>query len=185
MFGNFPDWARKAQSKWEYRGEKRPPFAREPQPGQESVWDYPRPPRIEKDRRQIVIRAHGKQIVNCHSTYRILETASPPTFYISPTDIHASLLLVNARTSACEWKGMAQYWTLDLGEIQLEAVAWSYPDPFKGYEAIVGYVSFYPSLVECFVDGESVNPQSGSLYGGWMTQELTGPFKGEPGTEHW
>ena len=185
MVGNFPDWARKAQAKWEYRGEKRPPFAREPQPGQESVWDYPRPPRLEVDSRRIEIFAYGKQVLKSHSAYRLLETASPPTFYFSPTDIIASVTLVHGRTSACEWKGIAEYWTLNLGPNRLEAVAWSYPKPFPGYETIAGHFSFYPNHVECFVNGERVKPQPGGLYGGWVTQDLKGPFKGEPGTEHW
>lgn len=124
-------------------------------------------------------------MVDSRSTYRVLETASPPTFYIPPADIDFSLLRLTASSSACEWKGIAQYWSLERGDVQLEGVAWAYPDPFPGYESIAGYLSFYPARLACYVDGERVQPQPGRLYGGWVTQELVGPFKGESGTEDW
>ena len=185
MNQQLPEWARLAQAKWTYRGHERPPFAAPPYPGQESVWDYPRPPRIEKDPRRIMIRANGNVIVDCHTTYRVLETASPPTFYIPPTEIHAPLRQLPENSSACEWKGMAQYWSLDIHGISEAPVAWSYPEPFPGFELLACYFAFYPQRVECFVEDERVHPQPGQIYGGWVTKELAGPFKGEPGTELW
>ena len=161
------------------------PSLQTPQAGEESVWDYPRPPRIEPDRRLIVIASQGKIIAECHFSYRVLETASPPTFYIPPAHIHFSLLATYPGSSACEWKGYAQYWSINIPDRPQEAVAWDYPDPFTGYQAIAGYLSFYPNRVECFVDGNRVTPQPGGLYGGWVTPEVVGPFKGEPGTEYW
>ena len=88
-------------------------------------------------------------------------------------------------SSECEWKGMAQYWTLKIPQRSSQSIAWSYPNPNPPFEAIAGYFSFYPALVECFVDGERVRPQPGEFYGGWVTNEIVGPFKGEPGTQHW
>ena len=185
MGKQLPDWARRGQAKWSYRGQERPSFAQTPHPGQESIWDYPRPPRVERDRRRVVVRAHERTVADSRATYRILETASPPTFYIPPKDIDFSLLRATATSSACEWKGIAQYWSLDFDDLHLEAVAWAYPEPFPGFELMAGYLAFYPNRLECYADGERVQPQPGTLYGGWVTQELVGPFKGEPGTEHW
>lgn len=181
----LPDWAERARNKWTYRGQERPPFAHNPNMGQESVWDYPRPPRLAKDGRRILVRAHGRVLADCHSSYRVLETASPPTFYVPPADVDMSLLVPKDHSSLCEWKGMAQYWSFTFGDILLESVAWSYPDPFPGYESIADYFSFYPLHLECCLDGERVHPQPGGLYGGWVTKEIVGPFKGGFGTEHW
>lgn len=185
MGKKLPDWARISQAKWKHRGEKRPPFAQVAGAGQESVWDYPRPPRIELDSRRVTILVKDRTVVDSRSTYRVLETASPPTFYIPPADIDFSLLRLTAGSSACEWKGIAQYWSLDQGDVQLEVVAWAYPEPFLGYESIAGYLSFYPGRLACYVEGERVRPQPGRLYGGRVMQNLVGPFKGESGSEDW
>jgi len=185
MKKELPEWAKSAQEQWIYRGQNRPPFAIAPQAGQESVWDYPRPPRLEPDHRLVVVRARGRIIAESHFTFRILETASPPTFYIPPHDVDKSLLMLKARSSQCEWKGMAHYWSLKVDGLFLEDVGWSYLNPFPGFGTIAGYVAFYPGRVECYVGEERVTPQPGGLYGGWVTSEIVGPFKGLPGSQSW
>jgi uncharacterized protein (DUF427 family) len=167
---------------WKYTGLSRPPFAQASGPGQESVWDYPRPPKIVADRRRIVVRHSDLLIAESVETYRVLETAGPPTFYIPRRDVQVGLLKPFPGTSFCEWKGAAKYWALETAQ---EAIAWNYPEPQTPYRAISGYLSFYPGRVECFVDGERVRPQPGYFYGGWITDEIVGPWKGEPGTESW
>jgi uncharacterized protein (DUF427 family) len=169
---------------WTYRGQKRPEFAIEPGPGQESVWDYPRPPKIEPDRREIVVRDGNREIARTVNSLRVLETASPPTFYIPPEDADMDILVPVQGNSYCEWKGRAVYWALASSEPR-GAVGWSYPDPTPPFRAIRDYLSFYPARVDCFVAGELVRPQPGAFYGGWITSEIVGPFKGEPGTEGW
>lgn len=117
-------------------------------------------------------------------TYRVLETASPPTYYIPEKDVTMELLVRSPGGSICEWKGAAQYWSL-ASDRRGEPVAWSYGDPKPDYKMLRGCVSFYPGRVACCVDGERVRPQPGGFYGGWITNGIVGPFKGEPGTEHW
>lgn len=115
----------------------------------------------------------------------MLETASPPTFYIPPDDVRTDLLALGRGRSHCEWKGEATYWSLDHGGTQIESVGWSYQDPYPDFEPIRGFLGFYPSKVECYVEGERVRPQSGGFYGGWVTSDVVGPFKGDPGTGGW
>lgn len=169
---------------WTYRGQKRPDFAIIPKPGQESVWDYPRPPELARDERSVIICYQGQIIAKSSSTYRLLETASPPSFYIPPQDVNWELLRAADGTSVCEWKGVAQYWELATHP-QTGVVGWSYPAPKTAYEKIRDYVSFYPSALTCTVAGEKVKAQPGKFYGGWITGEIVGPFKGDPGTGHW
>lgn len=169
---------------WQFRGQQRPPFALEPGPGRESVWDYPRPPRLESDRRRVEVRSGAILLAATTRSYRVLETASPPTYYVPPADVDWGRLLDLPNHSFCEWKGTARYWALAGGRTSL-AVAWAYPEPTPAFEAIRGYVSFYPGAVECYLDGERVQPQGGGFYGGWVTSEIVGPFKGEPGTGGW
>ena len=156
----------------------------------ESVWDYPRPPRIEADTRHVVVRHRGVTLADSHRCLRVLETSHPPTFYVPRSDVRVELLSVSEgrRRSVCEWKGVATYWTLQgtAGHPPVPGAAWSYEEPRPGYEAIAGHIAFYPELVEgCTVDGEPVRAQAGGFYGGWITDEVTGPFKGEPGTLGW
>lgn len=171
---------------WRWDGSERPDFARDPGPGEESVWDYPRPPRVERDERAVTVR-HGPLVVaRTRSALRVLETASPPTFYIPRDDVRVDLLEAASGRSLCEWKGEARYWSLATpGGDLLERVAWSYPEPLPGFETIRDHYSFYPGRIECRVDGERVRPQPGGFYGGWITSEIVGPVKGEPGTVHW
>jgi uncharacterized protein (DUF427 family) len=170
---------------WKYRGQKRPSFAKEPGAGQESVWDYPRPPAVRVDQRRIEVRLGDLVIADSRQNYRILETASPPTFYIPPHRVHMELLRPNVGNSVCEWKGVARYWALKIPQPPSQSVGWSYPNPDPAFAAIAGYFSFYPARMECFVDGERVRPQPGEFYGGWVTSEIVGPFKGEPATGQW
>lgn len=158
----------------------------QPGPGQESVWDYPRPPRVEPSTRHIQIFFGGALLAETRRAQRVLETSHPPSFYIPPEDIQMQYLSRVARSTFCEWKGRAGYYTIAIGPQRAEAAAWFYPDPSPGFESIANHVAFYPSRMEaCFVDGERVQSQAGDFYGGWITSEIVGPFKGEPGTWGW
>ena len=168
---------------WNYRGQSRPDFATEPEAGQESVWDYPRPPALVECSRRVRIEADGLKIASTNDSFRILETASPPTFYLPATSVDKSLLVAVEGSSFCEWKGSAQYFALSSDPDT--PVAWYYPDPRPAFGKIRDYVSFYPGRVACFVDDERVQPQAGGFYGGWITSDVVGPFKGDPGTQGW
>ena len=181
----LPDWAQRARAKWTHTGTTRPARAADPERGQESVWDYPRPPRIEADSREIrVADAAGRELARSSDALRVLETASPPSFYLPPDSVRWERLAPAEGRSRCEWKGEARYWRL-ADDGAPEPVAWSYPQPFPGYERLRDYVGFYPGRVECRVAGERARPQPGGSYGGWISDEIAGPFKGEPGTKDW
>ncbi|MFE2327464.1 DUF427 domain-containing protein [Streptomyces sp. NPDC059385] len=155
---------------------------------EESVWDYPRPPRVVADGRHVVIRRGHLRLADSHDCQRVLETSHPPVFYVPRRDVRTDLLSVSGRRSVCEWKGTATYWSLTgtAGGPALHDVAWSYEAPLPGYEAIAGHLAFYPDRAgACTVDGERVRPQPGGFYGGWITDEITGPFKGGPGSWGW
>ena len=181
----FSDAIRQAREKWHYRGQVRPPFAEATAAGQESVWDYPRPPRIESDSRSVVVAWQGQTIAETNRALRVLETASPPTFYLPPEDVRTDLLRSAPGGSICEWKGQARYWSVVLGDDQIDHAAWSYDQPFENCREIAGCFSFYPGKLDCYVDGVRATPQPGGLYGGWITPDVVGPFKGAPGTGHW
>ena len=170
---------------WKYTGTERPPFAITPGPGQESVWDYSRPPKIVPDDRRVVVRFDDLTIADSVHTFRVLETASPPTFYIPESDVKVELLQPARGDSLCEWKGRAAYWTLKAAGLPKGVIGWSYATAEAPYESISGYYSFYPGRIDCFVNGQCVRPQPGSFYGGWVTDEIVGPWKGDPGTERW
>jgi uncharacterized protein (DUF427 family) len=158
----------------------------EPQPGQESVWDYPRPPRVEPTDKLVEVFFNGRKIAETRRAKRVLETSHPPNFYIPAEDIEASILKADDGRSFCEFKGSARYHTLDDGEQQSPRAAWSYSDPTPAFEMIRDHLAFYPSRVDaCFVDGERVTSQEGDFYGGWITQDVVGPFKGGAGTWGW
>jgi uncharacterized protein (DUF427 family) len=181
----LPDWARRGRTGWRFTGQERPPFAVPPKADQESVWDYPRPPRIVADNREVVVRLGPVLIARSDRAVRVLETGSPPTFYVPPEDVEISRLESAPGTSRCEWKGEARYWTVVAGHRHLDQAAWSYPNPFPEFESLAGYFSFYPGRLDCSVGGVRVRPQPGRFYGGWVTPEIVGPFKGEPGSEGW
>ncbi len=182
----LPGWARRGRSGWAHVGGERPAFAEEPTKGRESVWDYPRPPLLVGDERLVVVRSGQHEIARSVRSIRMLETASPPTFYLPEADIDMSRLVRVEGVSRCEWKGEAHYYDVVSSPAQrIERAAWGYVSPFAPYEALTGYVSFYPAVLECTVDDERVRPQPGGFYGGWVTSDVCGPFKGEPGTGHW
>ncbi len=167
---------------WHYTGQSRPPFADPPGPGQESVWDYPRPPRVEGCARTVEVRDGDEPLALSSRALRVLETAAPPTVYLPAEDVALERLEACAGSSFCEWKGEARYFALAGGG---EAVAWHYPRPSPEYAMLRGHLAFYPGRVTCLLDGEPVRPQAGGFYGGWITDDIVGPFKGEPGTAGW
>jgi uncharacterized protein (DUF427 family) len=162
------------------------PTRTEPSAGQESVWDYPRPPRLEKSAARLRVIFNGQTIADTTSGYRVLETSHPPVYYISPNDIARQYLHAAPGSSWCEFKGHAKYWSLDADGRKVENAAWSYPTPSPAFAALAGYLAFYASRVdECWVDDERVQPQEGDFYGGWITSRIVGPFKGGAGTRGW
>jgi len=179
-----PSWAQRGRGKWRWTGAERPEFAAAAGPGQESVWDYPRPPRVERDARVVEVRAGDALVARTVRALRVLETASPPTFYLPPGDVVARLTPALG-TSRCEWKGEARYWDVRVEGACEAQSAWCYPEPFEEFAALAGYVSFYPARFDCTVGGVIVRQQPGGFYGGWVTPELVGPFKGDPGSESW
>ena len=153
---------------------------------QESAWDYPRPPRLEASHRHIVVEFNGERIADTRAAYRILETSHPPVYYLPPTDVRTDLLVPADGASYCEWKGLAKYLSVHAGDRTAHRAVWTYPDPTPAYAPIAGYFAFYPSQMDrCTVDGEEVQAQPGDFYGGWITHEIVGPFKGGPGTGGW
>lgn len=158
----------------------------EPAPGQESVWDYPRPPRVENTSRHLQVIFEGVVIADTRRAKRVLETSHPPVYYIPPQDVRMEYLRENPDGTWCEWKGLALYYDLEVNGRSVPLAAWFYPLPTRIYEEMKGYIAFYPQRVDtCTVDGEVVVPQPGEFYGGWITQDVVGPFKGEPGTAEW
>lgn len=164
------------------------PAVKSPPPGpvQESVWDYPRPPRCERTHRHIRIVFGGVVIADTRRAVRVLETSHPPVYYIPPADIAMEHLESTPRRTFCEWKGKAHYYTVKAGGKTAPDAAYAYPAPEPGFERIMDYIAFYAGPMDSVtVDGEEVTPQPGSFYGGWITSDVTGPFKGEKGTEFW
>jgi uncharacterized protein (DUF427 family) len=155
-------------------------------PGQESVWDYPRSPCVESVSRQIKIVFNGIKIVDSCNAQRVLETSHPPVYYIPERDIQMHYLVKEKKSSYCEWKGRAEYYSVVVGNRRTEKVTWSYPNPSAAFKSIKGHFAFYAGPMDvCYVDGERVVPQPGGFYGGWITKDILGPFKGEPGTQGW
>lgn len=158
----------------------------EPGPGRESVWDYPRPPRVEPVSERIRVVVDGVTVADTTRAHRVLETSHPPSYYIPFADVREDLLSSSPSTTVCEYKGRASYVTLVLGERRIADIAWTYRDPAPGFEAIRDGYAFYASRVdEAWVGDERVTPQAGDFYGGWITSQIVGPFKGEPGTRGW
>jgi uncharacterized protein (DUF427 family) len=151
-----------------------------------SVWDYPRPPRLEDFSGRIQVVFNGVVIAETRRAKRVLETSHPPTYYIPLQDIRMEYLDESARTSFCEWKGLTHYFTVRVGEKSAEDAAWFYTEPDPAYADLKDHAAFYPGLMDaCYVNGEKVRPQPGRFYGGWITKDIEGPFKGDPGTEFW
>ncbi|MEF3273949.1 MAG: DUF427 domain-containing protein [Chloroflexus sp.] len=157
-----------------------------PGPGQESVWDYPRPPRLEPTSRRIRVIFAGETLVDSRRAFRVLETSHPPVYYVPPDDVRIAWLRPNPARSFCEFKGVAIYYDVVIGDRQVRQAAWSYPEPTPPFAPIRGYIAFYARPMDaCYVDDERVTPQPGEFYGGWITSEIVGPFKGGPGTSGW
>ena len=152
----------------------------------ESVWDYPRPPRLEPTERRIRVVVSSIVVVDTHRALRLLETSHPPTYYVPPEDVRMDLLEPSQRRTFCEFKGSARYFNLRLNDRFIEDCAWSYADPVPQYAAVKDHVAFFAGRVdECWVDDELARPQPGGFYGGWITSDLDGPFKGGAGTAGW
>jgi uncharacterized protein (DUF427 family) len=157
-----------------------------PAPGQESVWDFPRPARIEPVGFHLRVVLAGQTIAETRRGMRAIETSHPPSYYFPPEDVDTALLVPASTRTLCEWKVGASYHDIVVGGRTAEDAAWSYPRPTSDFLAVAGWFAFYPSRVDaCFVDGETVTPQAGDFYGGWITRHVAGPFKGPPGTRGW
>jgi uncharacterized protein (DUF427 family) len=154
-------------------------------PGQESVWDYPRPPLLQPTTARIRVELGGVVVADTVRALRVLETSHPPSYYLPPADCTLERFAPAQGRSFCEWKGEARYWTVTVGDRVAERATWSYPDPSPSFSPLRDHLAFYPAAFECFVDGERVTPQPGGFYGGWVTSAVAGPVKGPPGTEWW
>ncbi|NNC93842.1 MAG: DUF427 domain-containing protein [Acidimicrobiia bacterium] len=158
----------------------------EPKPGQESVWDYPRPPRVEPVSDPVTIVFAGRQVARSDRAVRVLETSHPPVYYVPVDDIAPGLLELTPSSTFCEYKGNASYYSLRVDDRTSADAAWTYLEPSAGFAALRGMGAFYPGRVDaCFVGDEQVQPQAGDFYGGWITGAVVGPFKGAPGTRGW
>jgi len=157
-----------------------------PGPGQESVWDYPRPPRVEPFGGSIEIHFGGRRIARTDRAHRVLETSHPPTYYLPRDAFEPGVLRPTGGATWCEWKGQASYFDVVVGDAVAPRAAWTYETPTPGFEAIAGAIAVMARAMDrCTVNGEGVTPQPGGFYGGWVTSAVVGPFKGEPGTMGW
>jgi uncharacterized protein (DUF427 family) len=158
----------------------------EPGPGQESVWDYPRPPALEATSSHLRVEFGGLTIADTTRAFRILETSQPPAYYFPPDDVDRNALVATSHRTFCEWKGQAHYYTVVAGGKEAPDAVWSYAHPVDAFEAIAEHLAFYPQRMDaCFVDDERVQPNEGSFYGGWITSKIVGPFKGGAGSAGW
>lgn len=153
--------------------------------GQESVWDYPRPPRLERTDRLVRVELDGTLVAESRRAHRVLETSQPPAYYVDPADVRMDLLVPSTHHTFCEWKGLASYYDVVLAATRSDQAAWTYLDPTPAFMPIRGHVAFYAQQLDCFVGGEPVTSNAGTFYGGWITRDIVGPFKGGAGTAHW
>ena len=157
-----------------------------PRKGQESVWDYPRPPRLERSSKRLQVIFNGVLVADSTRAWRVLETSHPPVYYIPPDDINQSYLRPARGSSFCEWKGQASYYDVVVNEKVAPRAAWGYAQPTAAFSSIKHYVAFYAwAMDDCLVDGEKARPQPGNFYGGWITDDVVGPFKGGPDSRGW
>ena len=155
-------------------------------PGQESVWEYPRPPRLEDSAKHIQVLFNGVVIADSRRAKRVLETSHPPVYYIPPEDVRMEYFTPAQGATFCEFKGVAAYYTISVGERSAPGAAWYYPSPTPAFAGLAGFIAVYPSRMDaCYVDGERVTPQPGDFYGGWITKDIVGPFKGDPTQKTW
>ena len=158
----------------------------EPKAGQESVWDYPRPPKLERTNKHLKIIFNSEIIAETNRAFRVLETSHPPVYYFPPEDVRMEFLSETKNSSFCEWKGRAGYYSIKVGDKSVENAAWFYPNPTESFAEIKNYIAFYPSKMDaCYVDDELVEAQEGDFYGSWITKDIVGPFKGGAGTFGW
>ncbi len=186
IMAEIPKELEKEVNKWRNFERKRPENIIKQGPGQESIWDYPRPPKVELFTKKIKVEFAGKVIAETTKSYKVMETSSPPCYYIPQEDIQMDFLFKSAYKTLCEWKGSARYWSINVdGNISKNA-GWSYPVPWEGFEQIKDHIAFFAGRVDgCYIEDEKVVPQAGDFYGGWITSNIVGPFKGDSGTEHW
>ncbi len=157
-----------------------------PKPGQESVWDYPRPAILQDTNKHLKVICNGIVLAETNKGKRVLETSHPPTYYFPPEDIKLEHLIETPRKISCEWKGRYQYYDVKIGDKYIQYAAWRYFEPTPDFVTIQTYYSFSARLMDaCYVNDELVTPQSGDFYAGWITADIVGPFKGEPGTWGW
>ncbi|MEH1885432.1 DUF427 domain-containing protein [Nostoc sp.] len=157
-----------------------------PEPGQESVWDYPRPARLEDSNKSIRIIVNSIVLAQTSKAKRVIETSHPPSYYIPSEDIKLEYLIETPKKTWCEWKGKCQYYDISVGDRYINNAAWRYFDPSPDFVTIQEYYAFYPSLMDaCYVNDRLVMSQPGDFYGGWITTDIVGPFKGSPGTMGW
>lgn len=157
-----------------------------PGPGQESVWDYPRPPRVEPSTAHVVVTHAGAVVADTRRALRVLETSQAPAYYLPAADVDQSLLRPATTRSFCEWKGTASYADVVVGAAVAASAAWTYLHPVAAFAELVGHWAFFPRSVDrCTVGGEVARPMEGGVYGGWVTDAIVGPMKGGPGTAHW
>lgn len=183
---DVPDSLQEQVLKWRNFARQRPEHTPKPSSAQESVWDYPRPPRVESVMAVISVVHRGVTIACSQQAYRVIETSGAPVYYIPTDDIDMQYLQPIELQTLCEWKGSSTYFDVKVGDSNAEAAAWSYPEPWGEFALIAGYIAFHPAKVdECWVNEELATPQPGSYYGGWVTRSVIGPFKGEPGSENW
>ncbi|GAA1556820.1 DUF427 domain-containing protein [Kribbella sancticallisti] len=157
-----------------------------PGPGQESVWDYPRPPAVDLSTEHLLVLLGGQVVAETRTSWRVLETSHPPTYYLPRSCFAPDTLREAGGISYCEWKGIATYLDVLGGTRIASRKAWYYPDPTAQYAVLADHVALYPGAMDrCTIDGEEVQPQPGDFYGGWITKRVVGPFKGEPGTAYW
>ncbi|MGF1461937.1 MAG: DUF427 domain-containing protein [Maricaulaceae bacterium] len=177
---------------WRNTPRERPPKDRivTPGPGQESVWDFPRPPRVEPVSEPVRVVFADCEIARSAQALRVVETAGAPCYYLPPEDVDPDVLRPTDRWTVCEWKGLARYWDVVVGKRTAAEAAWAYPDPFddlpEDYPRLAGFYAFYPARMDaCFIGAEQIVPQPGGYYGGWVSTNLTGPIKGAPGSARW
>ena len=160
----------------------------------EDVWDYPRPPRLERFCGSLRVVHGGVELLRVSECQRVLETSHPPTYYLPLASFteagRAALRPSQRRATGCEWKGLASYFDLVVpGCEPLQAVGWAYASPRPAFAALRDHVALYAGPIDrCEVDGEAVQRQEGGFYGGWITSWITGGargFKGGPGTWGW
>ena len=176
----------RARAQWSQPGRPGPAAIEAASAGQESVWQYPRPPRLDPCPHPVRVEFGGEVIACTSHALRLLETSHPPTYYVPAADVRWDRLERAPGASMCEWKGVAAYWTVKAGARMAQRAAWSYPDPFADFARLRDHVAFYCAAMDgCFVGDERARPQPGGFYGGWITTHVVGPFKGGPGTTGW